>query len=346
MKSVTKKRENTQKVDKKQLKTQQFNQLVSLGQRCSKLWKTPEGVAYADVVLGGNRITCRIESQQFSDWLQQKYYSETGSDCGHKLISSAISTLSTVTQINGVERAFVNRVAEDNGYYYLDLGTTPDSFVRYSANGWEIVYISPINFSKSVACLTLPTPSSGIETSGALKYFYELIGVTEKHQNKVTDFLIKCLIPSDREPVITFWSDCGTSSSRAAEALKRMIDPCTINQLYKFPSHAKLVEQAEISRVILYEHFNCQDISSDDVDDIIDISNGKGFAAGISRPQISAYTESVKRWIPNDCISVNSVKGGLFESEFDYWAEFSIIHPEVLGALLDAVCDRLAATAG
>jgi hypothetical protein len=346
MKSATKKREITQKVDKKQLKTQQFNQLVSLGQRCSKLWKTPEGVAYADVVLGGNRITCRIESQQFSDWLQQKYYSGTGSDCGHKMMSSVISTLATVTQVNGLEQKFFNRVGEVNGYYYLHLGTACESVVRYSAEGWEIVQNSPIQFSRSLNYSPLPFPSSDKDIGCGLECFYELIGATKEYQHKLTEFLIKCLIPGRGEPTISFWGSCGTSSLRAAEALKRMVDPCTINQLDGFPSRARLIPHIEMSRVVLYELFDCQDISSNDVDDIIDISKGEDFATGLGRPQIIAYTNSSKRRAVDYLIPVNSVKGSLFESEFDYWAEFSVIHPEVLGRLLDAVCDRLAATAG
>jgi hypothetical protein len=303
-------------------------------------------VTYADVVLSGNRITCLIESKQFSDWLQQKYYSETGADCGHKVILSAISALATATKITGFERKLFNRVAENNGYYYLDLGTTANDFVRYSANGWEMSEYSPVDFSRSSRSLPLPIPSSDRNVGCNLEGFYEFIGVTEKHQSKLTDFLISCLIPSSRELTIDFWGTCGVSSSRAAEACKRIVDPFAINQLYRFPSRAKLTAHTEMSRVVLYEHFDCQDTSSDDVDDVIQIAKGEGFATGISRPQITAYTESTKRWIPDHCISVNSVKGGLFESEFDYWEDFSVIHPEVLGALLDAVCDRLAATAG
>jgi hypothetical protein len=345
MKSVTKKREITPKVDKKQLKTQQFNQLVSLGQKCSKLWKTANGIVYADVSIGGNVITCRIESPQFYDWLQRKYYSETGLNCGKKMTSSAVSTLATVTQINGLEQKFFNRVGEAKGYYYLHLGTACGSVVRYSADGWEIIQSSPVQFSRSLNYSPLPLPSSDKDVGCGLEYFYELIGATKEYQPKLTEFLIKCLIPGSMEPSISFWGRCGTSSLRAAEAMKKMVDPAAINQINCVPSHTKLIPHLEMSRVVLYELFDCNDISSDEVDDIVRISRGKGFANGLSRPQIIAYTDSAKRHTLDHFIPVNSVKGGLFESELDYWAEFSVIHPEVLGALLDIVCDRLAATA-
>jgi hypothetical protein len=319
-------------------------ELVAIGQKCSKLWKT-KGVAYADVVISGNRVTCRIQSKQFANWLKKKYYSETGLDGGKKVMLSAISTLATVTEINGLERKLFNRVGEENGYYYLDLGTS-NCFVRYSASGWEIVKHSPIIFSRSAHYSPLPIPSSDTDIGCGLEDFYGLIGVTEKHQSKLTEFLARCLVPSSNELTIDFYGACGVSSSRAAEACKQIIDPCTINQLYRFPSRAKLTEHVEMSRVVLYEYFSCQDISPDNIDDVACISQGEDFAVGISRPQITACSESVKRWIPEHCISVDSVKGGMFECEFDYWTEFSIVHPEVLGALLDRVCDRLAVTAG
>lgn len=346
MKSVTNDREITQKVDKKQLKNQQFNLLVSIGQKYSRLWRTPQGVAYADVVIGGSRVTCRIESRQFSDWLQRRYHSETGLDCGEKALSSAISTLATVTEINGLEQKLFSRVGEENGRYYLDLKTACHSFVEYSASGWEVTQRHRMDFTKSSNSLPLPIPSSDRNVGCGLEYFYELIGATEKHHSKLTDFLIKCLIPSDSEPTIDSWGSCGLSTSRAAEALKQMIDPCANNKIFKVPSHTKLAAHLEMSRVVLYEFFDCQDISSDEVDDVITIAKGEDFATGISRPQITAFTENAKGWIPSHCISVNSVKGGMFECEFDYWAEFAVIHPEVLGALLDLVCDRLAASAG
>ncbi len=345
MKSVTKNREITKKVDKKQLKAEQFKLLVAIGQKCSKLWKTPEGIAYADVVISGNRVTFRVQSKQFSDWLQRRYYSETGLDIADKTQLSVLSTLATVTAINGLERKFFSRVGEENGYYYLDLGTACKSFVRYSANGWEIVGHSPVIFSRPSNYSSLPIPSADRDIGCGLDYFYELIGATEKHRSKLSEFLIKCLLPTNGEITISLWGSCGTSTSRAAEALKKIIDPLATNKLHHVPSHTEMATHLESSRIILYEFFDCQDFSSDDVDDIIEISRGEGFATGISRPQITAYTESLKRWIPEHCISVNSVKGGLFESEFDYWAEFSVIHPEVLGAILDLVCDRLASTA-
>lgn len=345
MKSVTKKREITHKVDKKQLKTQQFNQLVSLGQKCSRLWKTANNIAYADVSIGGNVVTCRLESPQFSDWLQRKYYAETGLDCGKKMASTAVSTLTTVTQINGLEQKIFNRVGEAKGYYYLHLGTACRSVVRYSADGWEIIQGSSIKFSRSLNYSSLPFPSSIKDVGCGLKYFYELIGATEEYQSKLTEFLIKCLIPGSVEPTVSFLGSCGTSSLRAAEAMKKMVDPAAINQINCVPSHAKLISHLEMSRVVLYELFDCDDITSDEVDDVIQISEGESFAAGLSRPQIIAYTDSAKRRTLDHLIPVDSVKGGLFESELDYWDEFSVIHSEVLGELLDIVCDRLAATA-
>jgi hypothetical protein len=305
-------------------------------------------VAYADIILGGNLIACRVDSNQFSGWLKRIYYLETGSGCGKGALSSATSTLSTIAKMNGSKRPIFNRVGKADDFYYLDLGHPCGSSVKYSATGWEIIEYAPVHFDRSLNCLPLPFPSA--ENGGSdetLAYFYKMIGATKKNRNKLTDFLFKCLMPSGKEPILSIQGECGRSSSLAAEALKRLIDPFAINQLHDIISRRKLSAYAEMSRVLLYEFFDCNDISSDEMDCVIQVSRGEGFASGISRPQILLYTENNERLKnQSEDIEIQSVNGGLLESEFDYWTDFSIVHPEVLGALLDVVCDRLAATVG
>jgi hypothetical protein len=322
------------------------SELVAIGQKRSKLWQTPEGVAYADIILGGNLIACRVDSNQFSGWLKRIYYLETGSGCGKGALSSATSTLSTIAKMNGSKRPIFNRVGKADDFYYLDLGHPCGSSVKYSATGWEIIEYAPVHFDRSLNYLPLPFPS--VMNSGSdenLTYFYKMIGATKKSRSNLTNFLSKCFVPSDKEPVLSIQGECGRSSSLAAEALKRLIDPFAINQLHNILPRQKLSAYAEISRVLLYEFFDCNDISSDEIDRVIEVSRGEGFASGISRPQILLYTESKYFKIQSEDIEIQSVNGGLLESEFDYWTDFSIVHPEVLGALLDVVCDRLAAAA-
>jgi hypothetical protein len=325
---------------------QQQNALIAIGQKKAELWNTPQGVAYADVMLGGARVTCRVDSGQFSDWLERVYYLETGQKCGKKPIKSAISTLSVIAELDGKEWPFFNRVGELDGCYYLDLGTPDGSAVKYSATGWEIVAFAPVRFSRSKKCLPLPVPVTVPHAGGELEYFYKLIGAGKEDQHLLTDFLVKCLIPEKTEPTLTLQGHGGLGASLAAEALKRMVDPFTVNRLHCVPNPKKLATYAEMSRVLLYEHFDCNEISSSGIDRIVEISKGSGLVPGLSRPQIFAYVDDVcsSPSLRNEygIVEIKSAAGDRYESEFDYWREFTIIHPEVLGMLLDVACDELA----
>jgi hypothetical protein len=132
--------------------------------------------------------------------LKRVYYLETGQVCGKKPMKSAVSTLSVIAELDGKEWPFFNRVGELDNCYYLDLGTSDGSAVKYSATGWEIVAFAPVRFSRAKRSLPLPVPLTVPNAGGELEYFYGLIGAENEDQHVLTDFLVKCLIPGQIEP--------------------------------------------------------------------------------------------------------------------------------------------------
>jgi hypothetical protein len=320
------------------------SQLIAIGQKKAELWHSLQGVSYADVMLGGARVTCRVNSGQFSDWLERVYYLETGQKCGKKPMKSAISTLSVIAELDGEEWPFFNRVGEFDSCYYLDLGTPDGSAVKYSATGWEIVAFAPVRFSRSKQSLPLPVPVTVQKAGGELEDFYRLLGAGKGEQHLLTDFLVKCLIPEKTEPTLMLQGHGGLGALLAAEALKRIVDPSAI-RLFCVPCSKKLATYAELSRVLVYENFNSDEVSSNDIDRVVGISKGSELLPGLSRPQILASVGDVCCQSARNqygVVEIISAAGDRYESELDYWNEFNIIHPEVLGNLLDVVCDELA----
>jgi hypothetical protein len=105
----------------------------------------------------------------------------------------------------------------------------------------------------------------------------------------------------------------------AAEALKRIVDPFNADRLYCLPNPKKLAIYAEMSRFLVYEHFDSDEVSSSGIDRIIGISKGSGLVPGLSRPQIFAYVDDVCS-SPSSrhqygIVEIKSVAGDRYESE-------------------------------
>jgi hypothetical protein len=334
------------KVTKKQYRKDTSAQLVAIGQSRSKLWHTPEGVAYADVILGGRPIACPVDSQQFSDWLERTYYLETGCECGKKAKNSAVSIIVSIAKRQAPTMPVINRVGKHDGCYYLDLGTDDGSTVKYSGAGWEILDSAPIRFSRSLDGLPLPFPTTDKAREGGLNDFYEFIGAKEKDWATLTNFLVRCLIPDEdgHAPSLTLHGKSGVSTSFAAEGLKRLIDPFTVNKLHDIPRPRKLAEYAEMSRLLLFEHFNCRHITSEQVDFLVGISRGDGAVIGLKRPHVSIFVDTNPAWyFGNAGIEIQPILNDRIKSEFDFWGDFRYLQPSVLGELLDITCTRLVA---
>ncbi len=324
------------------------SRLVAIGQKKAKLWHTPQRVAYADVILDGARVTYRLDSVQFSRWLQNTHHIETGRWYKMRSIKSAIFTLSLIAESGHAEWPIFNRVGKLNGRYYLDLGTPDRSAVEYSATGWQVIAVSPVRFERAWElqnCSALPIPVTG----GNLEELLRFMSAKDEDRYLLIGFLVKCLLPGKTEPILVIQ---GQSSSLAAETLKRIVDPCSMNRLDCVLPARQLATYAETSRILLYEYLYSKNLSLSAVDRIVSMSTGYGYrqCSELSRPQILACVNGaiVSQELQNQSLIVNlppiskSYKG----SAWSYWAEFEALQPQLLGALLDAVCHELAKGSG
>jgi putative DNA primase/helicase len=317
--------------------------LIAIAQKKAKLWHTPQHVAYADVIKNGARITYRLDSVEFSRWLQNTHHLETGQWYKTRSIKSAIFNLSLIAKSGDTKWPIFNRVGKLNGRYYLDLGTPDGSAVEYSAAGWQVIAVPPVRFERaweSRNCSALPIPVSG----GNLEELFRFMDAKDEDRGLLISFLVKCLLPGKMEPILILQ---GRSSALAAETLKRTVDPCFTNRLDCVLPARQLATYAETSRILLYEYLYSKNLSLSVVERIVSLSTGYGCRqwSELSRPQILACVNGaiVGRELQNQSLMVElqPIPKSYKESVWSYWSEFEALQPQLLGALLDAVCHEL-----
>ena len=88
---------------------------------CGELFHTATGTAFADLLVDGHRETWPIRSKRFGGWLRRRYYEATGGALNGQANSSEVDLLEARAQFDAPERSVHIRIAEHDGYIYLDL---------------------------------------------------------------------------------------------------------------------------------------------------------------------------------------------------------------------------------
>jgi hypothetical protein len=315
------------------------SRLVAIGQKHAELFHSPEGVAYADVVLGGAGAVYCVNSKQFSKWLKFTLRMETGEKCDSRSMQQAIDQLSAIAKFSRTECPVFSRVGKIGDSYYLDLGTPDRKVVKYSAAGWKIKDFHTVRFERSPRNSPLPLPVAG----GELEELFSIMETKDEDIPYLTDFLVKCLLPSEVEPLLML---CGGGAALAAESLKLLVDPFTVNRLPHVLGSRKLVAYAQTARLLLYESFNFESQLSEDIDRIVHLSRGDSQSGGLCRPQLMVFPCQVKadfKALGRSTVIEHPyfLRVGQV-SEKDYWGLLQHLRPELLGALLCVVCQSLA----
>jgi len=88
---------------------------------CGELFHTATGTAFADLLVDGHRETWPIRSKRFGGWLRRRYYEATGGapERADDLLGGRFAR--GPGTIDAPERSVHIRIAEHDGYIYLDL---------------------------------------------------------------------------------------------------------------------------------------------------------------------------------------------------------------------------------
>jgi hypothetical protein len=159
-----------------QMPPNQFAALIGISHEAS-LFRSPDGVTWADISVKDHRETWPVYSAGFKGWLRFRYFRLYGTSPSPEAIERCLDHVEAKALFGeGVStRDVYLRVAGLDDKIYLDLCNDDWTAVEVDASGWRIVKEPPVRFSRNSGMKELPTPISG----GTLSDLHSLLSVDD-----------------------------------------------------------------------------------------------------------------------------------------------------------------------
>jgi len=204
------------------------------------LFHTPNGTAYADLIIEGCRQTWAVRSRQFRfafiRYLQRQFEQlmkefplqalTLRPALDKTAINGEIDRFEMMAICSKIEREVYLRVAGDSGDLFIDLCDPDWHAVRVTAAGWQIVQSPPVRFRRTSGMEALPFPRRGTPIS-TLRQFLNI-----KDDNDfvlVVAFLLAALRHRGPYPILVLQGEQGTAKSNFARIVRSLTDPCVMN---------------------------------------------------------------------------------------------------------------------
>jgi len=251
------------------------------------LFHDPNGVAYADLIIGGHRETWPIKSKEFRSayigYLRQQLDRLIAEESILAMgIKAAMSKAAVNAAISDFEiRAIANtapvravhiRVAGHNDDIFLDLCNANWEAIRITAAGWSIVADPPTRFRRTRGMLPLPYPERG-GTIAALRPFVNVS--TDADFAMTIAWLLAAMRPRGPYAALSLYGEHGSAKSwLIGQILRSFVDPHTVPTT-RLPSGSRdLFVAAHNTHVLMFA--NVSSISDAMSDDLCRLSTGEG----------------------------------------------------------------------
>lgn len=139
----------------------QVEQLIEIA-KVIELFRTPDGVGYADITVEGHRETYPVRGRGFERWLRRRAYERFTCAPSKHAIAQAVALVDARASFGDVpERQPAVRVARHGDALYLDLADQDWRAVEITSSGWKIVVSPPVRFIRPIGMRPLPEPVAG-----------------------------------------------------------------------------------------------------------------------------------------------------------------------------------------
>jgi hypothetical protein len=318
----------------------------------ASLFHTPDGEAYASILVEGHTETRLLKVKGFRRWLARLFYEEYGKAPGSQAIQDALGVLEGQALYDGPECPVYTRLAEVNGTIYVDLGNATWQAVEITAGGWQVIDTPPVKFRRAKGLLSLPEPVRG-GTLTALRPFVN-IG-SEADWRLLVSWLLLALRPTGPYPVLVVYGEQGSAKSSLVRVLRALVDPNT----------AALPTTSREERDLVIAATNGWLIALDNLSHLPDwlsealcrLATGSGFATRELYTDADETIFAVQRPIVLNGIAEVATRGDLLDraitlylptipeeqrqDEKVFWEAFEQARPQSFGALLDIVSSAL-----
>jgi hypothetical protein len=337
----------------------QREKLISIGLDAD-LWHDSDGNTFATVKIDQHEESFSIRSSAFHHWLTREYGEQNPFTAKGKTCPSAPSTQTLKEAISalgakaarGPEYQAAVRVGEHGGLIYLDLGTSDWSAVEISATGWRIIASPPVRFIRPAGFRPLPVPVMG----GNILELRKSVNVaSDADFVLIVSYLIVVFRPAGPYPVLIINGEQGSGKTISCRVLRRLVDPNAAELRNDTREERDLLLAAKNGRIVALD--NLSYVRNDFSDAICRIATKGAFATRKLYTDDEEFFLEVARPVLLNGIpplaqradladravvcTLPTMDDGKMCSEDEFWSEFEIAWPRILGALLDGVSGAL-----
>src|SRR6516225_240793 len=259
---------------------------VFIGEDDRMLFRDPNGVAYADIVVDGHRQTWPIKSKEFRSsyigYLRRQLDRLVGEGSVLAMgVKAAMSKSAVNTAIGDFEiraisstaamRPVYVRVAEHGDEIYIDLCNPNWEAVRIGRTGWSIVADPPVRFRRSRGMQPLPYPERG----GTIEELRPFLNVaTDADFVMTVGWLLAAMRERGPFSVLSLYGEQGSAKTFFLWILRGFVDPHTVTATrLPFGSRDWFIA-AHNTHVLMFA--NVSSISDAMSDDLCRLSTGEG----------------------------------------------------------------------
>lgn len=325
----------------------QATQLVALAEGV-EFFHTPEGEAYATLVVRGHKETWALKSKTFRQWLQRRFYEATRTALSAQALQEALGVLEARANFDGPKIPVFTRLGETGGRIYLDLANDAWEAVEVSPEGWKVLQDPPVRFRRPRGMLSLPVPVRG-GSLGALRSFLNVGSDADFILMK--GWLAGALNPAGPHLLMMLVGEQGSAKSTTAKALKGLLDPSTAPLRAAPRDERDLMIGAKGSLILGYD--NLSGLQHWFSDALCRLSTGGGLGTRELYSNDQEILFDAKRPVLLNGIDDLGTRGDILDraislnlpeipkanrrSEREFWKAYEAARPGILGALLDAV---------
>src|SRR5262245_48011741 len=318
----------------------------------AEFFHTAAGTAFVDLLINSHRETWPIRSKRFRTWLRRRHYEKTGTAASAAAINSALDLFEAQAQFDGPERAVHVRIAEHASHLYVDLADESWRAVEIGPDGWGVVDSPPVRFRRAAGMLPLPVPQSG----GSIEELASFLNLPGRNDFVlVVAWLLATLRADGPYPVLAISGEQGSAKTVLSKLLKGLVDPNVAPVRALAREERDLVIAANNSHVLAFDNlsglphtlsdafcrlatgasFGLRQLYTDADEVLFQAARPlllNGIEAVISRPDLADRALF---------LTLPPIDDEHRRPERQFWRDFEVARPRILGSLLDAVAHGL-----
>jgi hypothetical protein len=328
-------------------KPSQAKILIDTAKEKCTFFKGYDDKTYASIMVNDHYENWEIKSSYFKNWLTKEFYIQKEKPPNSTAVADAVKTLQGISMFDTSipHREVFFRVGGDFKEMYIDLLNSEWEVVKITSSGWEVIKQSRVMFRRCKAMKQLPKPVKG----GSIDLLRKYVSCKGDDFVLFVSWLLGSLSPKGPYPLMIMQGTQGSGKSTHSKVARALVDPSS-SPIRSTPKNEQdLMIQANNAWVLAFD--NLSGIKAALSDSFCKLATGGGFSTRelYSNDEETIFT-ATRPCILNGIddiatrgdladrsliINLASIEEDERKLEQEFWKDFEVDQPYILGAIFD-----------